>query len=262
MNLRGRLENSGLPMYRSRIASMAGCGSIFSSAAMPATGEPRITRGVSPQASVVSRPTPSSFCQIAGMSSISIQWYWMFCRSVTSAVSRAWSREISPTSAQLLGGQRAAVDAHPQHEVAVVELLGLQRRGAAAVDPGPALGVEAPPAHPAAQVGRVDGVEAALGVDVLDAGPDVEPVVVLLGALVRVQRLAVAELPLALAALALGWASVRVVGGKWGASGSGRRDGAGGDLRERCWAGDGAQPTERAAHPVQVDVAAGHEPAA
>ena len=77
---------------------MAGVGSIRSSAATLATGEPRITRGVSPQASVVRRPSPSSFSQMAGMSSISIQWYWMFCRSVTSAVSRAWSREISPTS--------------------------------------------------------------------------------------------------------------------------------------------------------------------
>ena len=88
--------------------------------------------------------------------------------------------------------------------------------------PGLALGVEAPPAHPAAQVGGVDRVEAALGVDVLDPGADVEPVVVLLGALVRVQRLAVAELPLALAALALGRSGWPVwsVGGMARASGS------------------------------------------
>src|SRR5690606_15775266 len=104
---------------------------------------------------------------------------------------------------QLLGGQRAAVDADPQHEVAVVELLGLQRRRAAAVDAGAALRVEAPPAEPTAQVGGVDRVEAALGVDVLDAGTDVEPVVVLLRALVGVEGLAVAQLPLAFAALAL-----------------------------------------------------------
>ena len=68
---------------------MAGCGSISSSAAMPATGEPRMTRGVSPHASVVRMPSLSSRCQIAGMSTMSIQWYWMFCRSVMSAVSRA-----------------------------------------------------------------------------------------------------------------------------------------------------------------------------
>ena len=109
-----------------------------------------------------------------------------------------------PEGAQLLGGQRAAVEADAEHEVAVVELLGLQHRGAAAVDAGAALGVEAPPAHPAAQVGGVDGVEAALAVDRLDPGADVQPVVVLLGALVRVERFAVAELPLAFAALALG----------------------------------------------------------
>ncbi len=104
--------------------------------------------------------------------------------------------------AQLLGGQRPAVEPDAEHEVAVVELLGLQHRGAAAVDPRLALGVQPPPAHAAAQVGRVDGVEPALAVDRLDPGTDVQPVVVLLGALVRVERLAVSELPLALAALA------------------------------------------------------------
>ena len=66
--------------------------------------------------------------------------------------------------------------------------------------PGLALGVEAPPAEPAAQVGRVDRGEAAVGVDVLDPGPDVERVVVLLDPLVGVERLAVSERPLALAA--------------------------------------------------------------
>ena len=43
-----------------------------------------------------------------------------------------------------------------QHEVLVVELVRLEDGGPAAVDAGPALGVEAPPAEPAAQVGRVD----------------------------------------------------------------------------------------------------------
>jgi hypothetical protein len=62
---------------------------MISSAAIPATGEPMMTRGQSPQASVVDRPTASSFAQIAGTSSIRIQWSWMFCRSVMSAVPRA-----------------------------------------------------------------------------------------------------------------------------------------------------------------------------
>ena len=47
-----------------------------------------MTRGVSPQASVVSRPTASSRRQISGTSSMRIQCSWMFCRSVTSATSR------------------------------------------------------------------------------------------------------------------------------------------------------------------------------
>ena len=87
-----------------------------------------------------------------------------------------------------------------EHEVLVVELVRLQHGGAAAVDAGPALGVQAPPAHPPAQVGRIDAGEAAMGVNGLDPGPDVEPVVVLLGALIGVERLAVAERPLTLAA--------------------------------------------------------------
>jgi hypothetical protein len=68
---------------------MAGVPSMISSSAIPATGEPKITRGVSPQASIVVSPAFSSLAQIVGMSSMRIQWYWMFCRSVMSAVSLA-----------------------------------------------------------------------------------------------------------------------------------------------------------------------------
>src|SRR5207237_6659195 len=105
---------------------------------------------------------------------------------------------------QLVVGQPAAVDADAEHEVAVVELLRLQHRGLAAVDAGPALCVQPVPAEPAAQVRRVDGVEAVLGVDVDDPLADVEPVVVALVFLVLIERLAIAERPLAFAAFALG----------------------------------------------------------
>jgi hypothetical protein len=59
----------------------------------------------------------------------------------------------------------------------------LECSGLAAVEAGLALGVQAPPAEPAAQVRAVDGVEPAECVDVLDAAADVERVVVLLGLL-------------------------------------------------------------------------------
>ena len=131
---------------------MAGVGSISSSAAMPASGLPRTTRGQSPQASWVRSPTASSRRQISGTSSTRIQCSWMFWRSVTSAVSRRELDRDLRDDAQLLGGQLAAVDADPQHEVLVVELLRLEHGGPAAVDAGPALGVEAPPAEAAAQV--------------------------------------------------------------------------------------------------------------
>ena len=61
--------------------------------------------------------------------------------------------------------------------------------------PGLALGVQAPPAHPAAQVVGVDRVEAALGVDRLNACPHIETVVVLLELLVAVERGEVAQRP-------------------------------------------------------------------
>ena len=96
LNLRGRFASSASPMKRSRISRITGVGSMISSLAIPATGEPRITRGTSPQASVVSSPTASSRRQISGTSTTSIQCSWMFCRSVTSAVLRPKSREIPP----------------------------------------------------------------------------------------------------------------------------------------------------------------------
>ena len=124
---------------------------------------------------------------------------------------------------QLLGAELAAVDPDPEHEVAVVELLGLQDGGLAAVDARPALRVQAEPAEPAAQVSGIDRVEPLLGVDVDDPLADVQPVVVLLVLFVLVERLAVAERPLAFAAGATGSA---LSGARWHAAGVLRLSGA------------------------------------
>src|SRR5215472_11243881 len=62
--------------------------------------------------------------------------------------------------AQLLGGKLAARNPDPHHEVRVLDLGVLKRPGLAAPDPRTALGVQAPPAEPAAQVLWVDGIEA------------------------------------------------------------------------------------------------------
>ena len=51
---------------------------MISASLMPATGEPRMTRGQSPHASWVESPTDSSRSQIVGMSRTSIQWYCTF----------------------------------------------------------------------------------------------------------------------------------------------------------------------------------------
>src|SRR6185437_10369097 len=107
--------------------------------------------------------------------------------------------------AQLGDVQDTAVDAYPQHEVLVVEFVGFKHRGLAAVDSGPTLRVQAPPAHTAAQVLPVDRVEAAVRVDVLDPGPHVQAVVVLLDLLVRVQRSEMALGPLASPRCRLTW---------------------------------------------------------
>ncbi len=136
--------------------------------------------------------------------------------------------------AELLGGELAAVDADPHHEELGVELLGLEGAGLAAVEAGLALGVEPHPAEAAAQVAAVDRGEAAPGVDVLDAGPDVERVVVLLGLLVGVQRLAVAERPLALAALGPGAARAAGTGGGRAAAGGCHGDALLGTRDARC----------------------------
>ena len=128
----------------------------------------------------------------------------MFCRSVTSAVPRAYFSETSAIARSC-----ARLSRPPSMRTRSMKYLssrssGSRIAGLAAVDPGAALGVQAPPAEAAAQVGAVDGVEAAVGVDVLDAGPHVQAVVVLLGLLVAVQRSEVALGPLALAALLAG----------------------------------------------------------
>ena len=149
-------------------------------------------------------PTLSRRSQISGTFSISIQWYWMFCAVGDVGGAAGEVGADAAEGAQLGRVEQLTVAAHAEHEELVVELLLLEHRGLAAVEARGALGVEAHPAEPAAQVGGVDGGEAALGVDVQDPRADVERVVVLLGLLVLVQRLGVAERPLSLAALRAG----------------------------------------------------------
>ena len=116
--LRGRLENVGLPTQRRTISSIAHVGSRTSSSDSPAKGEPSTTRGQSPHASVVCSPTESSRSQIWGTSSIRIQWYWTFSRSLMSAVSRANSVEISP-----MVRKPAAVSAPPSQRTRIMKYL-------------------------------------------------------------------------------------------------------------------------------------------
>ena len=99
--------------------------------------------------------------------------------------------------AQLGHGEGAAVEPDAEHEVAIAQLGVVELRRTAAVDPGLALGVEAPPPEAAAEVLRRDRVEALLGVDLLDPLPDAEATLLLLPHLVGVERLLAVDLPLA-----------------------------------------------------------------
>src|SRR5439155_19017944 len=116
--------------------------------------------------------------------------------------------------------------------------------------PGTALGIEAPPTEPTTQVGAVDRVDAELGIDGLDPLPDVQPVVVLLRALVRVQRLEVAQRPLALAGSSPRWARTRWLVGhaKGNLSVSWKR----GDAVSEC-------ETDGAGDALEVHMAAAHQ---
>src|SRR5690606_4446875 len=78
--------------------------------------------------------------------------------------------------AQLAQVQRAAVAAHAEHEVLVLELVRLEGGRPAAVDPGLALRVEPPPAHTSTQVVTGDRREPLACVHGLDALADVEAV--------------------------------------------------------------------------------------
>src|SRR5690606_23443862 len=110
----------------------------------------------------------------------------------------------------------------PQHEELVLELLGLQRGGAATIDAGLALGVETVPAEPAPQVLRVDAGEPTACVDIEDPLFHVERVVVLLGAFVGVERLPVADGPLAIALAPGGRPPAARTGAGAAAAGGGR----------------------------------------
>ena len=211
-----------------------------------------MTRGQSPQASVVLEPDglqPAPDLRDV-LDPDPVQLHVLPVGDV-GGVAREVDRDLADHP-QLLGGQGAAVDADPEHEVLVVELVRLERGGLAAVDAGLALGVEAVPAEASAQVARVDRGEAAVGVDVLDPRPHVQRVVVLLGLLVRVQRLAVAERPLALARGGAGWRAAGVGGRGSGAVAAGRAVvGVSVSSGPRSWAAHGCAA-------VGGGVAAGH----
>ena len=211
LNLRGRLENSGLPSVRRLISASASEPSMISSLAMPATGEPRKGRGLSPHASRV-READRLEALPDRRDALDLDPVVLDVVAVGDVGGVAAVRRGD--LAQRPEGGRVedrAVGAHAHHEVAVVELLLLELRGLAAVEARCALRVEAHPAEATTQVGRVDRVEAPAGVGVEDAVPHVERVVVLLGLLVLVERLGVAERPLTLGAL--GARDLGVLGG-------------------------------------------------
>ena len=115
-----------------------------------------------------------------------------------SAVSRPNSVEIWP-----IVRSAAADSAPPSQRTRIMKYLGFEQLGVVvagerAVVALFALRVQAPPAETTAQIAFVDAVEAVLGVDVLDALPHVERRAGLLHLFVGVERLTIAQRPLAL----------------------------------------------------------------
>ena len=182
------------------ISCIAGVPSMISSDAMPATGEPRTTRGTSPQASAVLSPTPSTagpdVRHVLDPDPVQLD---ILPIGEVCGVPGVLGGDLAD-GAQRFGGQLPAVDPDPHHEELVFEFLRLEDGRAATIDAGGALGVQPPPAHPATQVAGIDAVVAGVAVTGLDPLPHVQPVVVLLHPLVDIQRLAVAQRPLPLAA--------------------------------------------------------------
>ena len=98
---------------------------------------------------------PRAAARSSGTSSMRIQWYWMFCRSVTSAVSRA---NVVRDARRARAAARCRAGA-PSMRTRSMKYSSSSSSGSRAPvlppsRPGLALGVEAPPAEPAAQVAR------------------------------------------------------------------------------------------------------------
>ena len=193
-----------LPAATASVARSTAVASSDLVASIPATGQPSMLRGTSPQACSEDRPTSSSRSQITGHvfdpDPVELDVLPVGDVGDVAAVLLGDAAD----RAQLARAELAARNADPHHEVAVLDLLVFEHAGLAARDAWPALGVQAPPAEPAAQVGRVDRLEAGVGVPGDDPVPDVQAGVVLLESLGRVQRLEMVQGPLTLAALRCG----------------------------------------------------------
>ena len=195
---------------------------MISSGSMPATGETRNPRGVSPQLGDVLDLDPVEL-EILAIGDV-----------------QGTAGELvggGADDAHLARGQRLAVHADALHEEVVLQLGDVELGGAPAVDALPALGVQAPPPEAAVQVGGVDGLEAARGVVGEDPPAGAQRVAVLLEGLVVVERLAAVDEPLAVGAAPARRADVAP------GFGGGIRDGAAGRdraLARRPGAGGGA----------------------
>ena len=113
-----------------------------SSLAMPATGETRNPRGVSPQPSIVVRPTDSRRCHSSGTLSDlhPVELDVLAIGDVGGAAGEVFGDRAQYS--QLLAAQAPAVQTYPLHEVAVGQLGDVQLGGATPVNALLALGVQ------------------------------------------------------------------------------------------------------------------------
>src|SRR3954462_11633083 len=143
-HLRGRLLNSGLPMYVATVSAMTSEASRTSSSRTPASGQFSMPRaaarevqhpagGVAAGLGLVEADLLEPAPDLGDVLDADPVVLDVLPVGDVGDVPAALGADL-PDHPQLVAGERAAVGAHPHHEVRVLELLGLEDGGLAARD--------------------------------------------------------------------------------------------------------------------------------
>jgi len=135
-HLRGRLENSLLPMAKALTSARTGVASRISLTSMPASGQPSMLRGC--VAAGLRRGEPDRLEPTPDLGYVldpdPVVLDVLSIRDVGDVPAEVGGD--ASDGPQLLAGQPAAGIRYPHHEVGVLELLWLEQGGATAIDAG------------------------------------------------------------------------------------------------------------------------------